>query len=200
MTRSETTLPDIACEPGGVLLIGINPAPDSVAAGRYYQGRHGRRLWARLQGLGLLEGEDPGEEDDAFRRVGNGLTDLVKRPSRSAADLSRDELTAGVGRLRDKIRAWRPGLILFAYRPPAEAVLADKTIEPGRGPDFEGVPTFLLTSPYARRELAHQVDGQLRAALTRLARTPRASADDHVLPGARRRLAPHARPREGRRA
>ena len=177
MTRSERTLPDIACEPGGVLLIGINPAPDSVAAGHYYQGRHGRRLWVRLERLGLLEASDPGREDDAFQRAGNGLTDLVKRPSRSAADLSRDELAGGLDALRKKVRAWMPGLILFAYRPPAEALLADKAIEPGRGPDFDGVPTFLLTSPYAPRESTDQVDRQLRALLSRLTRKRRSTDD-----------------------
>src|SRR5712691_1489057 len=45
---SEPTLPDIPPKPGGILLVGINPAPVSVAAGHYYQGRIGQRLWRRL--------------------------------------------------------------------------------------------------------------------------------------------------------
>jgi TDG/mug DNA glycosylase family protein len=145
-----------------VLLIGINPAPDSVVAGHYYQGRHGRRLWSRLERIGLLTDAEPGREDEAFTRAGNGLTDLVKRPTRSASELSPSELAAGVDALRNKVRHWRPGLILSAYRPPAEALLADRTIRPGRGPEFEEVTTFLLTSPYARREETERIDRQLR--------------------------------------
>jgi hypothetical protein len=81
------TLPDIPPRPGGVLLVGINPAPVSVAAGHYYQGRIGRRLWRRLQQLGLLKDPVvPGAEDEAFAREGHGLTDLVKRPTRSSVD------------------------------------------------------------------------------------------------------------------
>jgi TDG/mug DNA glycosylase family protein len=145
-----------------VLLIGINPAPASVAAGHYYQGQHGRRLWGRLERIGLLSDAEPGREDEAFARAGNGLTDLAKRPTRSASELSEADLAEGVEVLRQKVRAWKPRLILFAYRPPAEALLGDTTIQPGGGPEFEGVMTFLLTSPYARREETERTDRELR--------------------------------------
>jgi TDG/mug DNA glycosylase family protein len=160
-----------------VVLIGINPSPTSVTAGHYYQGPHGRRLWRRLERIGLLSDAEPGREDKAFGRAGNGLTDLVKRPSRSASELTREERADGVDGLRKKVRGWKPGLILFAYRPPAEALLADKTVQPGRVPDFDGVPTFLLTSPYARREATERVDRQLRSLVTRLARKGRSTGD-----------------------
>jgi double-stranded uracil-DNA glycosylase len=116
-----STLPDIPCRPGGVLLVGINPAPPSVAAGHNYQGRHGRRLWKRLERIGLLRDADVGLEDEAFARAGHGLTDLVKRPTASAAELSAQELADGRRGLQEKIRRWEPGLLLFAYRPPAVA-------------------------------------------------------------------------------
>ena len=158
------TLPDRPCQPGGILLVGINPSPVSVDAGHYYQGRVGRRLWVRLRRLGVLS-DDPGSwEDDAFVAAGNGLTDLVKRPTEAADQLSANELVAGRTALLHKVRAWRPGMLLFAFRPPAEALL-DKSIAPGRGPDFEGIPTFLLSGPYARREVAAAIDAELRAVL-----------------------------------
>jgi hypothetical protein len=44
--RSVTTLEDLL-RPGLLaVVVGINPAPASVATGHYYQGRAGRRLWA----------------------------------------------------------------------------------------------------------------------------------------------------------
>jgi len=57
--RSDGTLPDYPPKPGGVLLVGINPAPPFVQAGHYYQGTIGRRLWRRLEGLGLLRDATP---------------------------------------------------------------------------------------------------------------------------------------------
>jgi len=160
----ERTLPDIPPTPGGVLLVGINPAPPSVAVGHYYQGRLGQRLWRRLERLGLLENARPGAEDEAFARAGHGLTDLVKRPTGSASELTQTELEAGVEALREKIRSWQPGLVLFAFREPARRLLGS-TVSPGSSPELEGVPTFLLSGPYAPRAEAERIDAELRSLL-----------------------------------
>lgn len=158
------TLPDIPPKPGGVLLVGINPAPVSVAAGHYYQGRLGRRLWRRLESIGLLREPSPGAEDEAFAREGHGLTDLVKRATTSSAELAAPELAAGVEVLGTKIREWKPGLILFAFSEPARRLLGRK-IRPGEGPAFEGVPTFLLSGPYAPGAETKRIDAELRRLL-----------------------------------
>jgi TDG/mug DNA glycosylase family protein len=161
------TLPDIPPRPGGVLLVGINPAPVSVAAGHYYQGRIGRRLWRRLERLGLLKDPVvPGAEDEAFAREGHGLTDLVKRPTRASVELSDEELSAGVEELRAKIRDWQPGLVLFAFKAPARRLLGG-SVTPGSGPELESAATFLLTGPYAPRSDAERVDAELRRLLDR---------------------------------
>ncbi|MGH3103776.1 MAG: uracil-DNA glycosylase family protein [Gaiellaceae bacterium] len=160
----EPTLPDVPPRPGGVLLVGINPAPASVAAGHYYQGRIGQRLWRRLERIGLLENAVPGAEDEAFARAGHGLTDLVKRPTASSAELSDRELGSGVGTLATKIREWKPRLILFAFKEPAKRLLGS-AVAPGAGPALAGVPTFLLTGPYAAREEAQRIDAELVALL-----------------------------------
>jgi TDG/mug DNA glycosylase family protein len=160
----EPTLPDIPPEPGGVLLVGINPAPVSVKAGHYYQGRLGRRLWRRLQGIGLLQDAVPGAEDEAFVRAGHGLTDLVKRPAATSADLNEEELRVGAADLREKISKWQPGIVLFAFAEPARRLLG-RDVKPGPGPDLDGIPTFLLSGPYAAREEAERIDEQLRRVL-----------------------------------
>jgi len=162
-TRSGT-LPDIPPKPGGVLIVGINPAPLSVAAGHYYQGPLGRRLWRRLERIGLLENPLPGAEDEAFARAGHGLTDLVKRPTTSSAELGVDELRAGVDALREKVRNWQPGLIIFPFKE-ATRQLFGPAVSPGHGPDLEGIPTFLLSGPYAPRAESDRIDEELRSLL-----------------------------------
>ena len=159
------TLPDRAPRPGGVLLVGINPPPVSVRAGHYYQGKLGQRLWKRLEALGLLANAVPGAEDDAFVASGNGLTDLVKRVTASSIDLSRAEIEAGVDPLREKIRSWKPRLVLFAFVSAARVATGDATVKPGPGPMLEGVPTFLFTGPYASAREAEANDRRLRQLL-----------------------------------
>ena len=106
-----------------------------------------------------------GAEDEAFARQGNGLTDIVKRPTDATASVSGEELAAGADLLRVKVRTWQPGLILFAFKGAATALLGS-SIGPGRGPEFERSAAFLLTGPYARTADAGQND----KALARLVR------------------------------
>lgn len=177
------SLPDIPPRPGGVLLVGINPAPVSVSAGHYYQGRLGRRLWRRLEGLGLLRDPVPGAEDKAFAAEGHGLTDLVKRPTLSSDLLSQAELRAGSESLCERIRAWQPGLVLFAFRAPTVELLG-RDVKPGWCGEVEGVPAFLLSGPYASRAESDRIDRELIEQLGQQpseavgARTQRVTAND----------------------
>jgi TDG/mug DNA glycosylase family protein len=154
------TLADIPPGEGGIVLIGINPSPVSVDLGHYYQGTLGRRLWSRLVSFGLLPNVGAAWEDERWQAAGKGLSDVVKRPTASASEVSAEELAAGAEALRAKLRDWEPSLVIFAFRASAEAVLG---VAPsvGRGPAIDGVPTFRMEGPYpaltpvpARRYLA----------------------------------------------
>lgn len=146
------------------MIVGINPAPVSVRSGHYYQGAIGRRLWRRLEIVGLVRNAVPGAEDEAFAQAGHGLTDLVKRPTTSSADLVDAELKAGADELKKKIRSWKPSLVIFPFKKVASVVLGPH-VSPGPGPELESVPTFLLTGPYAPRGEAKRVDAQLKRKL-----------------------------------
>jgi hypothetical protein len=106
-----------------------------------------------------------GREDDAFVAVGNGLTDLVKRPTGAAAELRPEEMASGAAALHAKIEKWRPGLVLFAYRPPADYLLGRAGVAPGLCDDLDGVPTFLLSGPYASVPDTERIDRELTALL-----------------------------------
>lgn len=164
-SRGDDSLPDFAPMHGGILVVGINPAPVSVARGHYYQGKLGSRLWKRLESLGLLTDPVPGHEDEAFVRAGHGLTDVVKRVTRSAAELDAAELRAGAQLLRGKLREWRPRLVLFAFKQAAVAALGSRAVKAGPCGEIEGAPAFLLSGPYARVEDARAIDDELRRML-----------------------------------
>ena len=157
-----TTLPDYAPRPDGILLVGINPAPKSVQAGHYYQGKLGQQMWKKLARVGLLDGATPGREDQAFVAAGHGLTDLVKRVTPSADDLGDDELALGEARLSELVRKWQPALVVFVFAKAAQAALVHRDIKPGKGKPFAGVPTFLLTGPYSAKADAERNLAELK--------------------------------------
>src|SRR4051794_40840432 len=85
------TLEDLLRPGLRAVCVGINPALTSVAAGHYYQGQLGQAFFGRLRRADLLPRVAGWEDDSAFGG-GIGFTDIVKRPTRSAAEISPEEL------------------------------------------------------------------------------------------------------------
>lgn len=146
------TLADLPPARGGLLFVGLNPSPLSVAAGHYHQGTLGRRFWGRLGETGILPADTPAEiADDALVAAGHGITDLIKLPT--ARDTASDAtLTAGVGALWQKIAIWRPAAVVFIYKRAAEIAAGRAVAEPWGhlpGVALAGRPCFLMPGPYA---------------------------------------------------
>jgi double-stranded uracil-DNA glycosylase len=104
------TLADCVGPDMRVLVSGRNPSLYAADAGVGFA-RPGNRFWPALLAAGLATvGRDPlalltGEHI--------GMTDLVKRATVSAAELTIDEYVRGVGRL-ERLVAWlRPGAVCF---------------------------------------------------------------------------------------
>lgn len=102
-----------------LLLVGINPGRASARRNRHFAGP-GNRFWPALAAAGLVE---PGIGPDQQHRLpacGVGITNLVERPSATAAEITRDELRAGGRRLLEKVERWRPQAVVVlgvtAYR------------------------------------------------------------------------------------
>jgi TDG/mug DNA glycosylase family protein len=67
------TLADLIPANLRAICVGIDPSPVSVAAGHYYQGQLGRRIFARLRQAGLLSEHNGSYEDDAAFLSGVGF-------------------------------------------------------------------------------------------------------------------------------
>jgi TDG/mug DNA glycosylase family protein len=134
--------------------IGINPSPVSVEAGHYYQGRLGRRLWQRLHRAGVIEEVGSGTEDVEAFVAGIGFTDLVKRPTAGAGELSAAEISHGRDQLSEKLSRYRPPLLIFSFKKSAEALLG-RFQGDGHLPDlrFADAPIFVMPGPYAKAEV-----------------------------------------------
>ena len=101
-------VPDIVRPGLSVLFCGINPGVRSGELGQHFA-RPGNRFWKALHGAGFTDRLLAPSEQWALRDYGIGVTNLVARPSRAAADLAPAELRAGAveldamaGRLRPR--------------------------------------------------------------------------------------------------
>ena len=95
-----------------MILVGSNPGDRSARVGHYYAGR-GNQFWPILYESGVIP-EPIGYEDD--RRIlefGIGLTDLVKRPTRGADEIERQEFAEGRVLLAQKLEEMHPRVIAF---------------------------------------------------------------------------------------
>lgn len=115
------TLADLLRPGLRAVVVGINPAPKSVAAGHYYQGTYGQRFFDRLRRAGGLPDGDGFEDDRAFA-AGIGFTDLVKLPTASADQVSA-ELAHGREDLEAKLAEVDVPLVVFVFKAAAETLL-----------------------------------------------------------------------------
>ena len=106
------SLPDYL-QPGlRLVFVGFNPSMRSAAVGHYYAGP-GNLFWPLLYESGLLPAPLTYAEDARILEFGIGLTDLVKRPTRSSAELSPGEARAGVAQLQAKLATCAPRVVCF---------------------------------------------------------------------------------------
>lgn len=148
------------------VFVGINPAPTSVAAGHYYQGPLGQRLWDRLRRAGILS-SSPGSEDDLAFANGLGFTDLIKRPTVNQSELRLDEYIYGKPLLAQKIERVAPRLVVFTFKKTA-AIFFGRFPGSGRIHRQLGrAEVFVMPGPYASRIVADAQLAELRRLLSR---------------------------------
>lgn len=125
-------LPDAVGPDMLVLFVGLNPGIQTARTGHAYA--HPSNLfWKLLYSSGVTPRPCAASEDremPALFRL--GLTNIVERPSRSGAELSRAEMDAGVAALEDKARRWRPESVCLVGKGIWESVW--RVRHGGRGP------------------------------------------------------------------
>jgi len=105
-------LPDYLRPGLDVVFVGFNPGDRSSRIGHYYAGR-GNQFWNLLFESGLISESLRPEEDHRVFEFGVGMTDVVKRWSRSSSDLRAADYRDGVPQLITKLRRFRPRAVAF---------------------------------------------------------------------------------------
>ncbi len=160
------TLADLFPPTPRAICVGINPAPRSVTAGHYYQGRQGQRFFARLCQAGVLAATGEGFEDDAAVAAGIGFTDVVKRPTPSADLLTTPEKRYGVRVLAEKLERLGPTVLIFPFKAAAVALIGRFEGNGWIGREFAGSRLFVMPGPYEKTATAAPTITSLFVGLT----------------------------------
>jgi TDG/mug DNA glycosylase family protein len=93
-----------------LLICGVNPSLYSADVGVGY-GRPGNRFWPAVMSAGIVSKDrDP---IDALVYHGMGMTDFVKRATRTAAEVTIGEYRNGFSRVERLVRWLQPGAVCF---------------------------------------------------------------------------------------
>ncbi|KAF2128062.1 DNA glycosylase [Dothidotthia symphoricarpi CBS 119687] len=109
--------PNLIC-----VFVGTNPGVQTAVAGHAYA-HPSNHFWKLLHASGLTDRRLKPEEDRSLpARYCMGNTNIVERPSKDAAELSRQETAAGTAALEDKFRRYRPEAVCIVGKGIWEAI------------------------------------------------------------------------------
>jgi double-stranded uracil-DNA glycosylase len=164
-TRART-LPDTVASGMRLLLVGLNPSLYAADAGVGFA-RPGNRFWPAALASGLVtRTHDPFH---AVRVDGIGMTDLVKRATVSASELSADEFRDGAQRVERLVTWLRPRAVCFVGLSGYRAAVDRKATVGWQRQPFGGRPAYVMPNPsglnaHARpADIAHHLGAALSA-------------------------------------
>jgi len=105
-------LPDFLRPGLQVVFVGINPGKMSADLGHYYA-HPANRFWDFLFESGLTPERLCPEDDHRVLDFGIGLTDVVKRSSRSSSELRKEEYQRRISGLTANLQGVKPRVIAF---------------------------------------------------------------------------------------
>ena len=124
------SIPDHLQEGLRVVFVGFNPSLRSGETGHHYANPN-NRFWTILHQAGLTPRKYRPEEDRQLIELGYGLTNIVARPTRAAAEISPEEYEQGRQELLEKIRRFRPRVVCFVGKGVYEQYSGRKNISWG---------------------------------------------------------------------
>ena len=136
-----------------LLFVGINPGLWTAAANAHFA-HPGNRFWPALHAAGIVQRPidvSDGMSGEDARHVldrGVGITNLARRATARADELSREELRAGAEELVAKVREWRPAAVAVVGVTAYRTAFGRRKAQQGRqDEDLAGVPLWVLGNP-----------------------------------------------------
>lgn len=95
-----------------ILFVGFNPSVRSSETG-YHYANPTNRFWKILFQAGLTPRKYSPAENSQLLALGFGLTNIVARPTKAAAEISKEEYAEGAALLAERIRKYQPQAVCF---------------------------------------------------------------------------------------
>lgn len=127
-----------------LLLVGLNPSPHAVASGVGFSGPSNRG-WPALLASGLASVDRDADAMLRYHRI--GMTDLVKRATRRASELTVREYASGLQRL-ERLCAWLSPAAVCVVGLSGWRAAVERAATPGRQERaLGGRPVWLMPNP-----------------------------------------------------
>lgn len=137
------TLADTVSPGMRLLICGVNPSMYSADAGVGYA-RPGNRFWKAALAAGIVSKDrDP---IDALINHGVGMTDFVKRATRTAAEVTDDEYRRGYERVGRLVEWLQPGAVCFVGLSGWRAVVNRRATAGLQDEPIGGRPAYVMPS------------------------------------------------------
>jgi len=140
---SDLTLPDILAPGLDLVFIGINPSIYSAERGQYFA-RPSNMFWRCLNQSGLVPAPLGPSDGPRLLAFGIGLTDIVKRPTHDASELTADEFAAGREALRGKLLRVAPRCVCFVGKLAYQQFSGRRVLPFGRQPETIGAAAVFV--------------------------------------------------------
>lgn len=141
--RRRLTLPDTVGANMKMLLCGLNPSIYSAEVGVGF-GRPGNRFWPAALAAGIVSRDrDPRH---ALTHGGIGMTDLVKRATRKAAELDAAEYRNGLVRVERLVSWLKPEVVCFVGLSGWRTAVDRKATSGWQEQTLGGAPVYLMPS------------------------------------------------------
>lgn len=130
-----------------ILFVGYNPSIRSGETGHHYA-NPSNRFYKILFQAGITPRLYKPQEDGDMLQIGYGFTNIVARPSLTAAEITADEYGEGRLILKEKIQAYRPKVVCFVGKGVYEKYSGLRGMSWGRQPEpmVQGVIDYVCPS------------------------------------------------------
>ncbi len=118
-------IPDHLAEGLDLLFIGFNPSLRSAETGHHYANPN-NRFWKIIYEAGITDRQYRPEEDAKLLKHGIGFTNIVARPTKTAAEIKKEEYRHGAKRLKTIITRYKPKAACFVGKGVYEQYIGKK--------------------------------------------------------------------------
>jgi TDG/mug DNA glycosylase family protein len=139
--------PDILASGLDVIFCGLNPALTAATVGHNFSSPS-NRFWSVLHLAGFTDVRLRPEEERRVLQYGIGISAVVSRPTRRAAEISRLEFKKAGTAFQAKMRRWAPRVIAILGKSAYSAMTEQPDVPWGRQPQrFAGALVWILPNP-----------------------------------------------------